>query len=355
MVRSASTGTIALRLFAVASAVKDGSRLGRIGFAYGGSTLTLRQIAYLLAVADSGSFTEAARRMHVAQPSLSQQVRALEAELGGRLLDRPPRPVRLTAAGRAFVSEARPIAAAARRASDAARAALEHGVGELRVATVRSLAVSHLPEAIRRWQASHPGLTVHLNECAHRDEVGRAVLDGESEIGVAPQPAGWPGVVQRLGWDRLVVVLPHSDPVLPAARISLGSLAGRDWVLFEPGHGLAEIADWAFARAGFVPHGVAYTAQVDAAARLAAAGVGPALVPVKTVPAEFEENVRELDPPIVWDISAFGADQRWSSKNAQLLEVLREAGWERRRPKGAVRASFDPALGHITRSPSTIP
>src|SRR5215216_4431804 len=68
--------------------------------------MTLRQLSYVLAVADAGSFTEAARRLHVAQPSLSQQIRALEEELGGRLLERPPRPVRLTAAGRAFVAEA---------------------------------------------------------------------------------------------------------------------------------------------------------------------------------------------------------------------------------------------------------
>src|SRR5215216_2386599 len=75
--------------------------------------MTLRQLSYVLAVADAGSFTEAARRLHVAQPSLSQQIRALEEELGGRLLERPPRPVRLTAAGRAFVAEARPAVSTA--------------------------------------------------------------------------------------------------------------------------------------------------------------------------------------------------------------------------------------------------
>jgi DNA-binding transcriptional LysR family regulator len=170
--------------------------------------MTLRQVAYLLAVADMGSFTAAARRMHVSQPSLSQQIRALEAELGGPLLDRPPRPVRLTAAGRAFVAEGRTALTAARRATDAARATMNLEVRELRVATVRSLAVSQLPGAIKRWQASHPGLTVHLKEYAHRNLVAEAVLEGTSELGIAPRPATWPGVVARLGWDELVVVLP---------------------------------------------------------------------------------------------------------------------------------------------------
>jgi DNA-binding transcriptional LysR family regulator len=303
--------------------------------------MTLRQISYLLAVADTGSFTEAARRMHVSQPSLSQQIRALEAELGGRLLDRPPRPVRLTPAGRAFVNEARPAVTAARRAADAARTALEHGAGELRVATVRSLAASQLPDAIRRWQTSHPGVTVHLNEYAHRDIVRRSVLEGESELGIAPPPVEWDGALQRLGWDQLVVVLPHSDPLLATSRVSLRALAGRDWVLFEHGHGLAEIAAWACERAGFVPNGVAYTAQVEAAARLAAAGVGPALAPVKAIPAEFAENVRQLDPPVVWEVSAFAAAREWSARNAELLDVLQDADWERRCPKGAVRVRLE--------------
>jgi DNA-binding transcriptional LysR family regulator len=267
--------------------------------------MTLRQIAYLLAVADIGSFTAAARRMHVSQPSLSQQIKALEAALGGPLLERPPRPVRLTAAGRAFAAEARAALGGIHRAADAARTTMNLEIGELRVATVRSLAVSQLPSAIRRWQASHPGITVHLKEFAHRELVAESVLGGESELGIAPRPAGWPGVVQRLGWDELCVVLPRSDPSLDLPRVPLDTLAGRDWVLFEPGHGLAGIAAWACAQAGFEPRGVAYTAQVEAAARLAVAGVGPALVPANTVPAEYRDHARQLDPPVVWEVSAF--------------------------------------------------
>lgn len=305
--------------------------------------MTLRQLAYLLAVADMGSFTAAARRMHVSQPSLSQQIRALEAELGGPLLDRPPRPVRLTAAGRAFVADGRTALTAARRAADAARATMGLEVRELRVATVRSLAVSQLPAAIKRWQASHPGLAVHLKEYAHRNLVAESVLDGTSELGIAPPPATWPGVAARLGWDELVVVLPASDPQLTDAAVRLTSLAGRDWVLFEPGHGLAGIAGWAFLKAGVQPRGVAYTAQVEAAAQLAAAGVGPALVPAKTVPSEFRQNTRQLDPPVVWEISAFAARPEWSAQQAKLLEVLRGSGWERRRPKGAIQVKLENA------------
>jgi DNA-binding transcriptional LysR family regulator len=316
--------------------------------------MTLRQLTYVLAVADTGSFTEAARRMHVSQPSLSQQIRALEEELGGRLLDRPPRPVRLTAAGRAFVAEARAAVTGARRAADAARATLEHGVGELRVATVRSLAVSQLPAAIRRWRTTHPGMTVHLNEYAHRELAGRSVLEGESDLGIAPRPLAWTGPVEGLGWDQFVVVLPRSDPLLASPQVDLRLLAARDWVLFEPGHGLAELAGWVFDRAGFEPSGVAYTAQVEAAARLAAAGVGPALVPGKTVPAEFVENARPLDPPVVWEVSAFAAGEGWTPQNAELVASLRGAGWDRQRPKGSVQIKLEGASSLAAAQPAAL-
>lgn len=305
--------------------------------------ITLRQIAYLLAVADTGSFTAAARRMHVSQPSLSQQIKALETELGGPLLDRPPRAVRLTAAGRAFAAEARSAMNGIHRAGEAARATTNLEIGELRVATVRSLAVSQLPSAIRRWQSSHPGITVHLMEYPHREIVAQSVLNGSSELGIAPRPSVWPGVVSRLGWDELVAVLPRSDPMLGSPRVALESLAGRDWVLFERGHGIAGIVGWACARAGFEPRGVAYTAQVEAAARLAVAGVGPALVPANTVPAEYSENARQLQPPIIWEVCAFSASSEWSQQGARLLEVLRLSGWERKRPKGSVQVKLDSA------------
>src|SRR5690349_3953302 len=108
--------------------------------------MTLRQLEYVLAVADTRSFTQAAERMHVSQPSLSQQIQVLEAEIGGALFDRPPKPVRLTNAGRAFVAEARVAVASAGRAEKVARQRLELEPETLTIATVPSLAVSTLPQ-----------------------------------------------------------------------------------------------------------------------------------------------------------------------------------------------------------------
>src|SRR5258705_4246985 len=101
--------------------------------------MNLRQLDYLLAIADEGSFTRAAEQLLIAQPSLSQQIKSLERELGGSLLERLPKGVRLTAAGKAFLPEARAAVAHADRARRNARGALGLEAGGLASAARSSL------------------------------------------------------------------------------------------------------------------------------------------------------------------------------------------------------------------------
>src|SRR5437667_3841547 len=107
--------------------------------------MNLRQLQYFLTIADEGSFTRAAEQLLVAQPSLSQQIKALEHELGGPLLEPLSKGVRLTAAGKAFLPEARAAVTHADRARRNARSALGLQAGELEVATVTSVAYGLLP------------------------------------------------------------------------------------------------------------------------------------------------------------------------------------------------------------------
>src|SRR5437762_14388760 len=117
---------------------------------------SLRQLEYLVTVVDTGSFTRAAEQLHVTQPALSHQMRALERSLGGPLLERLPRAVRLTPMGRAMLPHARAALADAERARCAARQAsgLEHG--EMELATVYSVSLGVLPPALRAWRRAHP-------------------------------------------------------------------------------------------------------------------------------------------------------------------------------------------------------
>jgi DNA-binding transcriptional LysR family regulator len=296
--------------------------------------VNLQQINYFLAIVEEGSFTRAAQRLSVAQPSLSQQVRALERELGGALLERLPGGVRLTAAGTAFLPEARAAASHAARAAAAARSTLGIRGGELEIATVTSLAVGILPAALHRWHEQHPATPVRLREFRHRRALFDAVRAGVGDLGIGPRPADWTGPIERLGWEEFVVVLPTSDPLARGnGPIRLEQLADRDWVLFDPEHGLQEIVQQACARAGFVPRAAVRTGQVAAAAQLAAAALGPTLIGAHALPGGLDATVRRLRPRLVREVVAM-TRSNWSPAASAFLEVLGPLPM-RARPRGA--------------------
>src|SRR5881392_1237348 len=126
--------------------------------------MNLRQLEYFVVIAEEGSFTRASERLLVAQPSLSQQIGALEAELGGPLLERLPRGVRLTMAGQNFLPEARAAISHANRARRSVRMALGLEAGQLEIAAVTSVSAGILPQVLGRWRERHPSIEVSLSE-----------------------------------------------------------------------------------------------------------------------------------------------------------------------------------------------
>jgi len=297
--------------------------------------VNLRQINYLLAVVEEGSFTRAAQRLSVAQPSLSQQIRALESELGGPLLERMPNGVQLTAAGRAFLPDARAAASHATRAAEAVRHTLGIPGGQLEVATVTSLAVGLLPDVLARWHRLHGETTVHLQEFPHRRLLYEAVRSGLGDVALGPRPANWPGPVISLGWEEFVVVLASHDPLAQSngQRVSLDQLADRDWVLMEPGHGLHDVTQRALASAGFVPRAAVRTGQVAAAAQLAAAGLGPTLLGSNAIPAGLDAALLHVRPRLVREVVAF-TRSAWSPAADEFLKLLGKLPM-RTRPRGS--------------------
>jgi DNA-binding transcriptional LysR family regulator len=211
--------------------------------------MNLRQLEYFVAIADEGSFTRAAERLLVAQPSLSHQIRALEQELGGALLERLPRGVRLTTAGQSFISDARAAIAHAERAGRTARMALGLQAGQLEIGTFASDAAGLLPPILRAWQRRHPAVELSLREFSHRRALEEAVGGGACDLAVAAPPHDWRGPLEPLGWEEYVAVLPDEDPLLRERSIDLAALADRRWVHFQVWHGLAEVIDLRCARA----------------------------------------------------------------------------------------------------------
>jgi DNA-binding transcriptional LysR family regulator len=291
---------------------------------------TFRQMAYWLAIVEEGSFTRAAARMHVSQPSLSQQVRALEEELGGELLERLPRSVRLTSAGKAFLPHARAAVNSAERAVRSAREALQLKTGELEISTVRSIAVGLLPDVIHAWRERYPGTYVRLHEFTHRRLAEDAVREGVSDFGIGPPPLRWTGPVCRLGWEEFKIVLPLDDDLAGRDAISLADLSEREWVMFDADNGLYDLVVAACATGAsppFMPRPAVLTSQVEAAARLASAGVGPALVPENALPSDLRAAVVRAHPPIGRELTVY-ARADWTPLGKAFLELMRARPWQ---------------------------
>jgi len=284
--------------------------------------MTLRQMEYFLAVAEEGSFSQAAGRLSVTQPALSQQVRALEIDLGVALIERLGRGVRLTSAGRAYLPHVRATLAARGRARRAVQEVVAGKAGELELATVISVGVGVLFKPLLAWHAELPEVAIRISEFSHRRALEEFAASGEPDLAVGPTPVSWDGPSVRLGHERFVVILSRDDPAVslivpyrgPAPRAapqSVGTLPLRvleqhEWVLFDRSNGLSEIVEGHLAFAGLPkPRASLRTTQFIMAATMAGSGMGPALIPANVVPADLDAVVCEPDPPLLRSLSAY--------------------------------------------------
>lgn len=268
---------------------------------------TLRQLEYLVSVVDAGSFTRAAERLHVTQPALSHQMRALETALGGPLLERLPRSIRLTPMGRAVLPHARAALAETDRLRTVARRAAGLDEGELEIAAIYSVSLAILPPVLRAWRRRHPGVRIRLREYPHADQLQAAMAAGHADLAVGPTPDGWEGPIRELGIEEFALLLPADDPLAdsPTGTLALTELADRAWVHYSPDNGLADLLDRVCVQAGFQPQAAIRAEQTSAVPLLAAAGLGPALVPANIVPPDFDGAALRPDPPIRRTLTAY--------------------------------------------------
>jgi DNA-binding transcriptional LysR family regulator len=296
--------------------------------------MNLRQLEYFVAIAEAGSVTRAAERLFVSQPSLSQQMLALERELGGALLERLPQGVRLTAAGQGLLPEARATIRHAERARHAVRSALELEAAQLEIAVATSTAAGILPSVLRTWQLEYPRIEISLLEFPHRRALEEACRDGAGDIAIGAPPASWSGPLEHLGWEEFMIVLPAGDPLLHRRAVRLDALATRRWVHFSPAHGLAEVIDFCCASAGYRPRVAVRTSQVPAAARFAATGLGPTLMPEHTIPDALVQFARPVSPRVTRAVVAFTRTE-WTPLTTAFLATLHTYPW-RAKPGRAI-------------------
>lgn len=283
----------------------------------------LRQLECFVAVVDEGSFTRAARRLGISQPSLSQHIRTLEAEVDGSLFNRLPRGATLTPAGRTLLPEARIAVRAVERGLRGARSTLAVETGELEIATVLSMAVGLLPRHIGAWHALHPTVSIRLHEFRHRALLEDAVEQGVADFALGPMPVRrWEGPLENVGWEEFVLVVPPRDALATRTQVRLEELADREWVLYHPDHGLAGILEEICRSAGYRPRGTVRTSQAEGGVRLAAAGLGIALVPDNIVLPGIDCGVLRFEPRLVRDVAVY-ARVPLSSTAAAFVDVLR--------------------------------
>lgn len=265
---------------------------------------SLRALECLVAVADSGSITEAARLLHSSQPAVSHQLAVLEREARTTLLRRERRGVKLTPAGRAAVADARRAIEAAASAVRSARAAGEAAGGSLRLACAQSLTVSVLAPVIRMWHRRHPDVAISLRESAVPDQLFNFIDSGEADVLLVPLGVPDRFTAAAVAEEEIVLTAPSGHPLTRQAAVRVQDLDGARLVHFAPENGLSAWLDWSLARAGVRPEAVMRTAVTAAAPQLAAAGLGVAVCPVSAVSAGFPGAVRSFSPRWVRQLGA---------------------------------------------------
>jgi DNA-binding transcriptional LysR family regulator len=238
-------------------------------------TPELRQLRYFVAVAEERNLTRAAARLHIAQQSLSQQIRTLEAQLGVTLFERSTRGVELTAVGAVLLREARPVLAQAERAVEAVRRAARGEQGELRVGFLSTVENYFMPPVVRAFRERHPAVTLHTEDVPIAALVA-GLRDGTLDAGLSRPPLVDDLATEVVLREPVAAVLPEGHPLADRAELTLADLADEPWVLtprasWPPWH---RSYDEDFARAGYRPRVVQRGTTPQGLLALVAAGVG---------------------------------------------------------------------------------
>ena len=239
--------------------------------------MQLHQLAYALAVAEEKSFTQAAARLHMAQPSLSRQVRLLENELGILLFNRGPGqgPVTLTPDGAVLLPFMQRVLADVEATGAEARALSGMARGRVSVGATPSLITSALAPALVAFHASHPGIDLSVVEAGSHQLVPQ-VAAGEVDLALVVLPVT----------DPLVLATAPDHPFARRRRIRVRDLDGLDLVMFRDGYDLRAVTLSACEAAGVEPHLVSEGAEMAGVLSFVAAGLGAAVVPAIALPSD---------------------------------------------------------------------
>jgi DNA-binding transcriptional LysR family regulator len=240
--------------------------------------LDLRLVQYYVAVAEELHFGRAAERLHIAQPSLSHQIRRLEQQLGVTLLDRTSRRVELTEAGRALLAEGRRLLAHSERVVRLVRSA---SVERLTVGFYGSAASELLPDVLRSFAEAHPTVDVSVRELL-LDRVDELLGGGVDVAFTRLLPGQAAAEFEVIAQEPRVLALPAAHPLANRAALRLTDLCAESFITNPAVPAAAPPMRWLAeqARHGLPGRVAAQAASVQEILTLVAAGKGVCLVPV---------------------------------------------------------------------------
>ncbi|MGN5631522.1 LysR family transcriptional regulator [Streptomyces sp. AC154] len=242
--------------------------------------MELRHLSAFVAVAEELHFGRAAKRLQMAQPPLSQQIRQLEKELGVQLFERNTRSVRLTGAGESFLQPVRTVLDGLDVAVRAAKAAGRGEYGRVSIGFAGASSHETLPRLTRAVRAAHPGIELVMRGQTYANVALARVADGSLDLGFVRLPVTQPGVAHRvIDQEELVCALPSDHPLAARDSVSIEALAGEPFVSFPANTGstVRDAMVGACEAAGFNPRVVQEAPDSYTIMALVAAGVGVTL------------------------------------------------------------------------------
>ena len=291
--------------------------------------MDLRQLRYLVALADERHFTRAAEREHIAQPALSQQIRRLEDEVGVALVERTTRKVSITEAGELLVARARRVLSEL----NAAEAELEalRGIltGHVSVGAMHTMGPVDVSLALAIFHQRHPGVELTVLEQSS-EELAEMLRDDVLDLAylsVTERIESHGLGLHQLVSEELVVILPRSHPLAKRSGVRMRELAGEQFISYREGSRLRELLNRAAREAEFDPQVMLESNESRRIRRLVARGMGVAILPRSdTEGSGADVAVVDLEQPaLTRDITlAWRQGRRHSPAAAEFIELSRE-------------------------------
>jgi DNA-binding transcriptional LysR family regulator len=291
--------------------------------------MDLRQLRYLVALADENHFTRAAAREHIAQPALSQQIRRLEEELGITLVERTTRHVTITDAGSVLVARGRRILAELDAANAELLALKGMESGRVRVGTMHTMGPIDVSLVLAIFHERHRGIELTVRE-ESSEELAAMVRHDELDLAflsVTEQVESHDLGLHQLVLEELVVLLAPGHPLARRRRLGIADLKQEEFISFREGARLRELLFAAAREAGFQPNVKLESNESQRIRRLVSRGMGVAILPRSDAIAPGAEvAVIDLtDPPLARDITlAWREGRRHPPAVAEFLELARE-------------------------------